>query len=265
MKKLLSLFLIIILSAGFFPGCKKDKGDPPTMPPLGSMIIDFSNFVNLKKSSNLLSDQKGTENSNWEFASAVAGFWNSLITITLAVPVASFSRAIDQDPVYLDNKTWQWKYNVSLIGVTYTARLTGQIGTNNVIWKMYVSSNSFTEFVWFEGTSKLDGTGGQWILNESSSSQTAFLQIDWTKTGSSVGSIKYEYVKADSFNGSNVQYTLTSSTSASYDVHYYNGVKFSDVDIEWNPTSHSGRVRSSDYLLGDWYCWNDQKINVNCE
>ena len=264
MKKLLSLTLIIILSAGFFDGCKKDKGEPPDLPPMESMTIDFSNFLTLKKGATL-AEQKGTENSNWEFAATVAGFWNILLTTTLAIPVTSFRLAIDQDPVWLSAKTWQWSYNASFAGVTYKARLTGQIGATEVIWTMYVSSTTITEFVWFEGTSKLDGTGGQWILNESSISKVAFLQIDWTKTSSSIGSITYTYVKNDSFNNSNIKYELTTGTfDSKYTVHYYNGVKFSDINIEWNKSGHNGRVKSTDYLDGSWFCWNSNKINETC-
>ena len=90
MKKIFSLVLILILSAGFFTGCKKDKGDPPILPPQESMTIDFSNFASAKKSVELISGQKGTENSNWEFAATVAGVWKLIINTTLAVPVAAF-------------------------------------------------------------------------------------------------------------------------------------------------------------------------------
>ena len=265
MKKLISLILIAVLSAGLFPGCKKDKGDPPVLPPLESMTIDFSNFLSLKKSADLLSVPKGTENSNWQFAATVAGFWNILISTTLAVPVASFKLAVDQDPVYIDKKTWQWSYNVSVASVQYKARLTGQIGASEVTWKMYVSG-TFAEFVWFEGTSKLDGTGGQWILNQSNQSPVPLLQIDWTKTSSTIGSIKYTYVKNDSYKNSYIQYGLSTGTyDAFYTVHYFNDVKFSDVSIEWSTTNHSGRVKSVDYLSDEnWYCWDSNKINVTC-
>jgi len=265
MKKLLSLILIVSLTAGFFAGCKKDKGDPPTLPPLGSMTIDFSNFTSVTKSIDFLADQKGTENSNWEFAASVAGFWNIILTTTLGVPVISFKLAVDQDPVCLDDKTWEWSYNVSVIGVSYKARLTGQIGASDVIWKMYVTG-SFAEFLWFEGTSKLDGTGGQWILNESSQNPVALLQIDWTKTSSTIGNITYTYVKNDSYKNSYIEYGLTTgSYDAYYDVHYFNGVKFSDVNIEWNTTNSNGTVKSVDYLSDEnWYCWDQNKINIVC-
>jgi hypothetical protein len=233
------------------------------------MTIDFSNFATLKKSSDLLFDQKGTENSNWEFAATVAGVWKLIITTTLAIPVTSFKLAVDQDPVFLEEKTWQWSYNVSVASVTYKARLTGQLGASDVIWKMYITredAGGFPEFLWFEGTSKLDGTGGQWILYNSSQSPEAMLQIDWTKTGISIGTVKYSYVKNDSFKNSYIEYGLTTSTlNAYYTIHYYNSLKFSDVNVEWNTTTKNGRVKSSEYMVGNiWYCWNEQKINITC-
>ena len=97
--------LVFILSAGLLTSCKKNKGNPPVLPPQESMIIDFSNFSTQKKSDALVSENKGTENSNWEFAATVAGIWKTLITTTLAVPVAAFNKAIDQDPVFLEEKT----------------------------------------------------------------------------------------------------------------------------------------------------------------
>ncbi|MEI8226295.1 MAG: hypothetical protein WCG82_10245, partial [Bacteroidota bacterium] len=270
MERLFSLTLILILSAGLIISCKKDKGEPPVLPAQESMIIDFSNFATQKKSADLLSDQKGTENSNWDFAATVAGVWNLIINTTLAVPVTSFKLAVDQDPVFLSEKTWQWSYNFSVASVAYKARLTGQIRTSDVLWKMYITkegTGGFAEFVWFEGTSKSDGTGGQWILNQNSQSPGAMLQIDWTKTGTSIGSVKYTYVKnLDSFKTSYIEYGLTTSTlNAYYTIYYYTGLKFSDVNVEWNTTTHNGRVKCLEYLSDNkWYCWNEQKINITC-
>jgi hypothetical protein len=268
MKNILALFLIIALSAGFFPGCKKDKGEPPVLPPPESMIIDFSNFASVKKSQEQFVDQKGIENSSWEFAATVVVVWRLLITSTLAVPVASFKTAMNQIPVYLSEKHWQWSYNVPVGSATYKARLTGLTGAGDIKWKMYISkegTGGFAEFLWFEGTSKPDGTGGQWILYESNLSQSAMLQVDWTKTGSAIGSIKYTLVKNDVFKTSYIESGLTSgSLNAYFNVHLYTGLKFSDTNVEWNTTTHNGRVKCSDYLLGQWYCWDANKVNIVC-
>lgn len=269
MERLFSLTLILILSAGLIISCKKDKGEPPVLPAQESMIIDFSNFSTPKKSADLLSDQKGTENSNWEFAAGVAVVWKLIINTTLIVPVTSFKLAVDQDPVFLSEKTWQWSYNFSVASVAYKARLTGQIRTSDVLWKMYITkegTGGFAEFVWFEGTSKPDGTDGRWILNQSSQSPQAMLQIDWTKTGTSIGSVKYTLVKDDSYKNNYIEYGLTTSTmNAYYTIQYFNGVRLSDVYVEWNTTTHNGRVKCLDYL-GDsnWYCWDSNKINIKC-
>jgi len=269
MKKLLALTLILILSAGLLSTCKKDNGTAPVLPPQESLTIDFTNFSTLTKSGSPIIDNKGTNNSSWEFAASVALIWKGMIATTLSVPVSAFKLAVDQDPVFLSNKTWQWSYSVSAVGVTYKARLTGQISGTDVLWKMYVTregTGGFSEFVWFEGTSKLDGSGGQWILNQSAQVPEAYLQIDWTKTSTSVGSIKYTYIKnLDSFKSSYIEYGLTSaSLNAFYNIHYYNGTKFSDVNVEWNTTTFNGRVKSSDYLLGTWFCWDANKVNTTC-
>jgi hypothetical protein len=272
MKKRLFLGMMVIFSSVFFAGCKKDKGDPPVLPPQESMTIDFSNFDIQKKSDETISVQKGIENSNWEFAAGVASVWKLIIGTTLIVPVTSFKLATDQAPSYLSDKTWQWSYNVTVANSTYKARLTGQIMTSDVAWKMYIAkegTGSFPEFVWFEGTSKLDGTGGKWLLNQSSLSPAPILQIDWTKTETSIGTIKYTYVKTgDNFLTSFIEYGLTTnSLNGYYTVHYYNSslLKFSDVNVEWNTTTHNGRVKCLDYL-GDtaWHCWDANKINATC-
>lgn len=46
---------------------------------------------------------------------------------------------------------------------------------------------AFDEILWYEGTSKLDGTSGQWILNHSQAFPEPMLQIDWTKAGTGIG------------------------------------------------------------------------------
>jgi hypothetical protein len=272
MKKLFSVCMILVLSAGFFTSCKKkDNGTAPILPPQESFTIDFNNFVSLKKSLELTADQKGTNNTNWEFAALVASYWRLITATTLAVPISAFKLALDNDPVFIGNNTWQWSYSVTPADVTYKARLTGQISSNDVLWKMSVSregTGGFPEFVWFEGKSNLDGTSGQWTLNQSAAAPEAVLQIDWTRSGTTIPYIKYTFIKnLDPFKTSIIEFGLKEAAlNAYYTVHYYNGTKFSDVSIEWNTTTKNGRVKSTDYLNGLWFCWDASKSNsiINC-
>jgi hypothetical protein len=266
MKKLLSLGLILILITVFSGGCKKDKGDPPLLPPAESMTIDFSNFQLQKKG-----DVKGTENSAWEFSATVAGIWRLVINTTLIVPVASFQLAASQTPVYLSKNNWQWSYNATVAGSSYKARLTGEIRTSEVAWKMYITkegTGAFAEFLWFEGTSKLDGSGGQWILNQSSSNPSALLQIDWTKSASAIGKITYTYVKNGDalYKGSTIEYGRTSGTLDAYYKVTNKGVTDSYIEVEWSTSLKNGRVKSTSYFLGDtnWHCWDANKVNISC-
>lgn len=266
MKKFISPALILIISAVILTNCKKseEQEQPPVLPPMESFTIDFSDFSGLKKSA----EQKGENNTNWEFAANAVVFWKSIITGTLAVPIAAFKLAVDKDPVSIDATTWQWSYSTSVANVTYKVRLTGQKGTNNVTWNMFITeegAGGLPEFLWFEGTSGLDGTNGQWTLYQSPSSQRAMLKIDWTKTGPSVGTIKYTYTINDTFLNNYIEYRKTSDSP--YDAYYK--ISFSNVrgtfvaDIEWNTSTKNGRVKCVDYL-GDnlWYSWNGSKINI---
>jgi hypothetical protein len=280
MKKLLAIIMSIVISLGLFSGCKKDKGNPPVLPPAESMIIDFSNFETKKKSSVFSVDNKGVDDINWAFAATVAGVWNTIIRTTLAVPVAAFKLAIDTDPVYLDDNTWQWNYDASItmgqISTTYKARLTGQIRSNDVLWKMYIAregTGAYPEFTWFEGTSNLDGKSGQWILNHSSQFPDPMLRIDWTRNSTDIATIKYTYIRelnnegtTDPFRNSSIEYGLTANPlNAYYKIHYFNGIQFSDVDVEWNTTGHNGKVKAPLFFpTSNWYCWDGNLVDITC-
>lgn len=272
MKKLLVIIMLFVFSGTLFHGCKKDHGNPPELPPAGSMMIDFSNFETGSKSDIPMAMPKGSQTSNWEFAAGVAFIWNSIIYTTLAVPVKSFQLAADYKASYVDNDTWQWSYSATVLNITYKARLTGQIMTNDIQWKMYITregTGGFNEFLWFEGTSKKDGTSGQWTLNLSPQSQVPVLQIDWTKTGEAIGTIKFTYIKTgDAFKDSYIEYGLTTNTlNAFYNIHYYNStyLQFYDLNVEWSTSLHNGKVKCPAFFgNANWYCWDSNHINITC-
>jgi len=270
MKKLFSLLLVISFFAVCFNSCKKDKGDPPILPPYESMIIDFSNFSSQAKSAVQETGIKGVNNSNWEYASNVARGWETLINSTMEVPLASIKVTSAYDPGYLSENTWQWSYNFTAAGQSYKAKLVGEIGSTDVIWKMYITKDGtggYTDFLWFEGTSVSDGSSGEWMIKESNSSPVELFRITWTTSGSAVNTVRYEYMKSGNLKGSFIKYGLTTGTlNAYYNLHNYETslARFSDINIEWNSTTKNGRVKSADYLLGGWYCWDSNKVNVLC-
>ena len=281
MKKLISISLLVMLFAGLFWGCEKKENAPaPTLPPASSMSIDFSNFAAKKSVSNenIVTGIAAVDKSNYILASTIAGIWNTILAVNLAVPVTSFNLAINNTPVNLSNNKWEWNYIFNVVGATYKARLTGEVRTTDVKWEMYVSKEgvgAFSELLWYEGTSKLDGKSGQWILNHSQAFPEPVLQIDWETAGSGISNIKYTYIRdkkddrtTDFFKTSYIEYGLTSNAlNAFYNVHQNTGVQdvFNDVFIEWSTANHNGHIKANYQFHDDlWHCWNGTGENVTC-
>jgi hypothetical protein len=273
MKRYSILIFVILISLSLMTSCKKDKGDPPVLPPAKSMTIDFSNFESGKKGDVSISIPKGTQNSNWAFAASAALLWNAIIYTTLAVPVYSFQLAIDQKAVYIDDRTWQWSADATVLNKTYTARLTGQITASNVVWKMYITlqgAGGYTDFLWFEGTSELDGTKGQWKLYESQLNPVEIVKVDWTVGGAGLGSVKYTFTKAgNAFANSSIEYGLTTGAlNAYYTIYYYNAQyeQYFDMNVQWSTTLHNGKVKCLKFFgTSDYYCWDGNYLNVTCQ
>jgi hypothetical protein len=280
MKKLSAFLLVTALITGLFWGCDKVE-NPPSLPPVGTMTIDFSNFVSSGKSALTVTDINDisiADKSYWAFASTVTGVWNIILAVNLVIPVASFGQAVNNTPVSVGDKKWEWSYNFNVIGATYKSRLTGEIRSGDIKWEMYISREgvgAFAELLWYQGTSAIDGKSGQWILNHSQQFPEPMLQIDWAITGSEIGYIKYTYIRdkkdnrtADLFKTSYIEYGLTTNTlNAYYNVHQNTGTAnvFNDTFIEWNTTKHNGHVKAA-YFFPDnlWRCWNETGENVTC-
>jgi hypothetical protein len=279
MKKIIFSLFLLGFGVVFFSGCEKDKEEAPQLPPYSSMAIDFSKFTSDDKSANDLV----TDTTMWNyFAAGVTVLtWNTVLTGTLIVPVATFYQAVNQTPVYLGDKVWEWKFDGTGFANTYHARLTGTIQATDVKWEMYISKSgvgAHDEFKWFEGTSALDGNSGQWILYQSYLFQDPFLQIDWSKTGDEVGSVKYTYVHTpDNLDpkqltvGSNLQYGLSEDVLNAFYTIDYNTRDRADsanlqVNIEWSTTLYNGRIKAEHYFKNsDWHCWDSQGFDTVCE
>jgi hypothetical protein len=275
MKRFFILALTIVFAAFLLTSCKKDKGNPPTLPDVASMSIDFANFQSTAKSA-VTDVPKGVNQVNWQYSALMASYWKAVISGTLAVPVAAFKIAVDQTPTYVSDKKWQWSFNVTVGPVTYAARLTGQIGASTVTWNMYISktgTGSFTDFLWFTGTSANDGTSGQWVLNYSPTFNEPVLQIDWTAASGDVNYVKYTYVRdlndaraTDTFKGSYVEYGTTTGTYDSYyTVHFFYLADWYDANVEWNSSTKIGHVKCLKFF-GDslWHCWDASYVDTTC-
>ncbi len=278
---LLLVFTIVLLAS-----CEKSEESPEnenslTLPPYESMVIDFGEFAedsNSGKSAALVYDNKAP-NGNWVFSRIVVGVWNSALFTTLAVPVAAFQTAFAHSPENLGDNTWQWTYSVDGFTSEYTARLTGEVTGEEVLWEMYITKTgigAFEEFLWFSGSSAMNGNSGQWILNQSPEWPYAMLQIDWERANEEVAAIRYTWVRemdeqenVDLFRNSYLLYGLQEGDfDAYFTAHAYDGniQDFADVRIEWSRDTFAGRVMAANYFEDEaWHCWDSTGEDVLCE
>jgi hypothetical protein len=279
-KTLMLISLFVVASCSTDTDDKDDNLVAPSLPPEASMVIDFGSFENPDgKSSIQNKTNQPPENSHWVYSAVVVGVWHTALATTLAVPVASFRTAFNHQAVYKEDATWEWAYVVEGFTSQYSARLTGQLSGDDVLWKMYITKtgiNAFDEFLWFSGSSKVNGLSGYWMLNHSAEHPENMLRIDWEVEAEEVGNIKYTYVRAlnnegetDNFNGSYINYGLqTGVYDAFYNVYAYDfeAQAFVSADIEWSRTNYNGRVMAEHYFNDtNWHCWNSDGENIDCE
>jgi hypothetical protein len=283
MKKLVSYFLAISIIYLISVSCETKKDStPPDLPPYESMFVDFSKFK-VSDTKSAVEDLKNVQTdsmSNFHFAQGNVFVFSLILGVTLAVPVATFANSFNQQALFLGDATWQWSSDYEVLGGVYHARLTGQVRASDVKWVMNVSRTgigAFDEFIWYQGTSLNDGSGGQWILNYSQQFPEPMLQIDWERTGSEVGMIKYTNVRELNDNRTaNVHFNdwievgrTDNAMDSYYTIHVFNEWPvndFIDVDIEWSSTEYYGHVKSELYYGNtDWHCWDGYGYDISCE
>ncbi|HEX9896872.1 MAG TPA: hypothetical protein VGA85_04325 [Dehalococcoidales bacterium] len=265
---------------------KPDTSKPPQIPPESSFVMDFSDFTSSTGASHSgdtaqlasfiipgaipRSDTNNAlgDRSNFGYATVNVGFWNIVVFVGLAVPVASFIESFNHTPVQQEDSSWVWTYDVPVAGDVYTAELHGKYIKNGVRWEMYISKQGeYSDFLWYYGESDLSVTEGYWILKNNPSDPTDLIRIDWHRNlVNKTGDIKYtNIVPGGPENGGFISYETT--VSKSYDCSYeiFNKGKNEKTYIEWNSLTLEGRVKNALHFGDDdWRCWNSQLVNTTC-
>lgn len=268
LKRIISLLLLFAFLF-VVEGCKKeDPGIPPEIPPESSFVMDFSDFEDDSKALNFIAN----DYSNYQRAVAHVVIWNIIITVHLAVPVATFVHSFDYTPQYQDDEeSWLWTYDVIVGNNTYTAELYGKVYDTYVRWDMYVSKSgvgSFSDFHWYYGESNINNTGGEWTLYKSPTEPHPFVGIDWNRNvEEGIYDITYMNIVPDGpENGGYISHGYTNDElhNAFYDIY----IKGEDnlVEINWHRTSMKGNIKDPAFFGDDeFYCWDELLLNTECE
>ncbi|MBN1561987.1 hypothetical protein JW998_17170 [candidate division KSB1 bacterium] len=261
--KLAALVLAVIVPLYFT--CSGNPSEPieqqpPTMPPLSSMAMDFQ-FMET-------SVAESQAKSNWLWAAGQVALWSTALTVTLAVPVAAFAESFNHVPVLLPDGRWLWSYNFNLGPLQYTAELYGKVRLEGLRWDMFITQHGlYADFHWFTGVSNLTATDGFWLMNVRPLEPTPFLQIDWQRDSDDQNiEIKYTTVVPGDEKGSYIYQAFNQQLpyTGLYDI--YRASSDNLVEIRWNRDTLQGRIKDPQHFEDDaWHCWDSHLDNSECE
>lgn len=274
-KKIFSHFARIIFGLGFtlaiiFSSCSKDESAPgptPDLPPASSFVMEFSDFENADTTKSFKSS---LGYQNWGYSASNVLVWNTVISITFAVPVAAFYESFHHEGVWDPGlNAWVWSYNFIAVGVTHMAQLRGSLVEGGVKWEMYISkNNAYNDVLWYWGISNLTNTEAEWHLNANPQNLEEIIAIEWNKnieTGEA--NIKYTNVEAgDEEEGGYIIYGIADGEyyNAFYDI--YSAKLDNLLEIQWHRTLKYGRVKNElRFSDTNWHCWDENLLDVICE
>lgn len=276
MKKPITIYALLLSSSLLLSGCSEEEAaalNPPELPPKASLLMDFDAFPTPQDTPAMAMINHGAQASicdasYYSYAACNVTVWNILITVGLAIPVASFAESFNHTPVLQSDGTWIWSYNVNIGNTSYTASLHGKIVDANVNWNMYISkTGEYTDFNWYSGTSHLSGSYGSWILMNTPNNPTPLLQIDWNydKT-TDTGDLKYTNIVPEGTENGGYIYYGSNNNALDYDAFYdiYNKGADDLIEIEWQRSMFNGRVKNLNHFGNDdWHYWDSNLQDID--
>ena len=238
-----------------FTGCESEPVDErPELPPIESMVMDFSDFEGQPGGSK----SSVISYANFTHAYLSVLYWNVTSTLTMALPVAAYGQALQQEAEYLGDYTWEWSFNYTYEGLEYAVVLTGaRINNETFSMEMTIGLAALPGqgIKWFDGVVRYDHTHATWNLFKEG--EVKILEAEWHKDfESEAGDLKYTYPPADQEEtGSYIMFKYMPQEV--YDASYIISLAAGTTEIEWNVTSREGRVKDQ-VKFGDsnWHCWD---------
>jgi len=161
--------------------------EAPQIPPLSTFLMDFDDFATTGKvvvsPGSYMPGKYLLSRDNWGWAAFHVGVWNIIITVGLAVPVATFVESFNHQPEQQPDGSWVWSYDVTVADDMYTAELHGEIDNFGTEWEMYISKQDvYEDFLWYFGEADLFLTEGTWTLNKDPEDPVPHIGIEWHRS-----------------------------------------------------------------------------------
>jgi len=267
--------LLVFAFAISTQSCEKDDSvdlvsdEQPVLPSADLFLMPFSAFEDADTTGKSIGATNGRSvniYSNWIHAVSNVLVWNSVVTLNMAIPVASFGEALKHDPIHSDG-VWTWSYDFVADGNRYKTELKGKfLNEEEVQWDMYVEQeNGFSKVLWYTGIVSVDRSKASWTLNRDPDAPKSYLGIEFARQDEVNASIRYTIVEEGSVEkGNYIEYRhseIENGFDRAYDVFRAENL----LEIEWNESSLNGRVKDPKEFGADvWQCWSEELTNADC-
>ncbi|NGP77053.1 hypothetical protein G3570_10445 [Balneolaceae bacterium YR4-1] len=260
--------LLIVIGAVLVTSCNDDPASlsneqPPEIPPVESMSMDFSNFDGYQQNKEALSKEV---NTNFAEAAIRAFVIKSVVDLNLAIPKALLAAASESEAEFNEEGEWVWNYTKNAGNQTYEVRLVAsQQNENEINWQFFVTNSALniSDKLFFEGTTTAGGTQGTWTYYSlMSSSEEAVSVTNWSVSEEGNVDLRLEVV-SDRYNneGDFIEYSFDGTVK---NVVFYNANEDSTTELQWNIETNVGYIIAPNYNNGEKACWNENFENVTC-
>jgi hypothetical protein len=268
-KSKLFLFTALIALIMVNTSCDREKlSERPDLPAMETFLMDFSDFENAPQQTKAI----GNTYDNFLSGFGYVAFWNTVATITMAVPTAAYFNmlTVSGNPEYLGDSRWQWVKEYTVNQIAYKATLTAErINNSEFSMEMNIALAALPTLgvVWFDGVVSYDHTHAVWNLYKNDAGHVKYLEVEWNKNYETLESdLTYTYVEpGTSENGSYIKMGIV--PGADYDAYYTISLVAQLVNIEWDRTSKAGRIMDPvgfEEEIATWHCWNDLLQDIDC-
>lgn len=288
------LGLIVVISSMSLTACSKENdidllsaGDSaPQLPSTSTMLMDLSPFgidgmptEADKNASSQAALASSGEKTNWIQAVVRVVFITLTMYDVFEEPVGAFAVAIHSVPQPQADGSYLWTYIFVDGENEYSIFLYGIEVGDRVEWRMEVSSNNpefpLDHFVWFDGESMQDDSGGFWqfyipaemsvaltgLAASSGTEGVPVARIDWEHNGAKDNRLAVTNNHEGSEDEGDVLEFRELPGVNTIDLHD------ADADVTHNITvlyDESGSITVPDYNNGDKACWDTQHNNAVC-
>lgn len=267
-SSLRNLTLFIVIGALLATACSDDPASlssdqPPEIPPVESMTMDFSNFDNYQQNKEAFAKES---NTNFTQAAIRAFVIKTVVDLNLAIPKALLTAASESEAEFNEEGEWVWSYTKNAGNETYEVRLVAsQQNEGEINWQFFVTNSglNINDKLFFNGTTTTDGSQGTWTYyNLMSSSEEAVSVTNWMVSEDGNIDLRLEVI-SDRFNneGDYIEYTFDGTVK---NVVFYNADEDATTELQWNVETNAGYIIAPDYNNGEKACWNENFENVAC-